>query len=77
MGNNETIVLENVYMTDENGRLRPFTYTVIAKIHLPLKERIKSFIEWVKFKLFISRKYKFTAEITKDIDECKKLISEL
>lgn len=74
MGNNETIMFENVYMTDENGKLIPFTYTVIAKIHLPLKERIKSFIRWLKFTLFISRKYTFTfqAEIKK-IEELKKI----
>lgn len=63
MGNNETIMLENVYMTDENGKLIPFAYTVIVKTHLSLKERINSFIKWIKFKLFLSKKYKFTAEI--------------
>lgn len=76
MKNNETIVLENVYMTDENRRLRPFTYTVIAKIHLPLKERIKGFIRWLKFKLFTSRKYKFTAEITKVREKNRKGVKE-
>lgn len=63
MGNNKEIILENVCMTDENGNLIPFKYTVIIKIHLPLKERVENFIRWLKFKLFLSRKYKFTAEI--------------
>ena len=70
MGNSEIIELENVYMTDENGKLRPLKYTVVLKIHLSLKERIKSFIRWLKFKLFLRRKYKFTAEI-KEIEELK------
>lgn len=69
MGNNEAIILENVYMTDENGKLIPLKYTVITKIYLPLKERIKNFIRWLKFKLFLSRKYKFTAEIKTEEDE--------
>lgn len=56
-------MLENVYMTDENGKLIPFTYTIIVKTYLPLKKRVKSFIEYVKFKLFLSKKYKFIAKI--------------